>query len=308
MTSTSSTFWTSSTSDQRDANASSVYTSARRRTGSSGVAYRPWTVLTTIGTPASRPTTRPYSPGFGLCVCSTVGRSRRRIRHSSVAARRSDHGLQPRVDAASGTCRTPRRSIAGDERSRRADPDGLASGGDDGVELRAEQQREAHVDRRQVSDAQRPRRQRRARLGSRPEELGHRDAGGVVDAVAAQHHAHGAGEDADVEGERCVVHVPDVHGQPVVPPRRVAPVHLGPAGDARPDLQPAGLGVVVPGEVRHRQGPRPDERHLAAHHVEQRRQLVEARRPQEPADPGQRAPCRAADRPRRGEPVASCGT
>ena len=129
--------------------------------GSSGVAYRPWTVLTTIGTPARRPTTRPYSPGFGLCVCSTVGRSRRRIRHSSRAARRSDHGFQPRVDAASGTWRTPRCSIVGDERARRADPDGLTAGGDDGVELRSEEQRQAHVDRRQVGDAQRPRRQRR---------------------------------------------------------------------------------------------------------------------------------------------------
>ncbi len=112
ITSTSSTFWTNSTSDQHAANASSEYTSARRRSRSCGVTYRPWTVLTTIGTPARRPTTRPYTPGLGLCVCSTVGRSRRKIRHSSVAARTSAHGFQSRVDAASVTCRTPCRSIA----------------------------------------------------------------------------------------------------------------------------------------------------------------------------------------------------
>ena len=228
MSSTSSTFWTSSTSDQREANASSAYTTARRASGSSGVAYRPWTVLTTIGTPARRPTTRPYSPGFGLCVCSTVGRSRRRIRHSSPAARRSDHGFQPRVDAASGTCRTPAPLELGDERPGRADPDGLTAGGDDGVELRAEQQRQAHVDGRQVGDAQRP---PGAPTGSvaGSVELGHRDAGRVVDAVAAQDHADGAGEDAGVEGQRRVVHVPDVQGQPFVPCRSCCARSPGPS-------------------------------------------------------------------------------
>ena len=34
-------------------------TAMRRGQESSGVAHRPWTVLTTTGTPASRPTTRP---------------------------------------------------------------------------------------------------------------------------------------------------------------------------------------------------------------------------------------------------------
>ena len=248
ISSTSSTFWTSSTSDQREANASSAYTTARRVSGSSGVAYRPWTVLTTIGTPARRPTTRPYSPGFGLCVCSTVGRSRRRIRHSS----RAGAEVGPRVPAA---CRCDERDVPhaapldlGDERPRRADPDGLTTGGDDRVELRPEEQRQAHVDRRQVGDAQRPRRPRPA-ASPGPVELGHRDARGVVDAVAAEDHADGAGEDADVEAERRVVDVPDVEGQPFVPRRRVATVHLGPAGDARPHLQPAGLRVVVAVEV-----------------------------------------------------------
>ena len=146
-----------------------------------------------------------------------------------------------------------------DERPRRADPDGLTSGGDDCVELRVEEQRQTHVDRRQVSDAQRPRRQSRSGIGSGSQELRHRHAGGVVDAVTPQNHAHGAGEDAGVEGERRVVHVPDVHRQPVVPPRRVAPVDLGPPGDARADLQPASLGVVVPSEVHHRQRSGPDE-------------------------------------------------
>ena len=182
--------------------------------------------------------------------------------------------------------RTPRCSIAGDERPGRADPDGLAAGRDDGVELRLQQQRQAHVDRRHVGDAQRAFRQRR-RSGRRSDELGHRHARRVVDTAAAQHHADGAGEDAHVEGERRVVDVPDVHGQPFVPRRRVATVHLGPPGDAGPDLQPAGLGVVVPREVRHRKGPGADEGHVAAHHVDERRQLVEARRPQHPADAGQ---------------------
>ena len=174
----------------------------------------------------------------------------------------------------------------GDEPARRADADGLTAGVDHRVELRPEQQRQAHVDRRQVGDAQRPH-WCHDRGVAWPLELGHRDARRVVDALAAQDHADGVGEDAGVEGQRRVVDVPDVEGQAFVPRRRVATVHLGPAGDARPNLQPAGLFVAVPVEVAHRQRPRPDERHLAAHDVDERRQLVETRRPQESADPGE---------------------
>ena len=71
------------------------------RSGRRSVAYSPWTVLTTIGTRASRPTTRPYRPGFGLCVCSTSTCSRRRMRQSSRAARTSAAGSIARVDDAS---------------------------------------------------------------------------------------------------------------------------------------------------------------------------------------------------------------
>ena len=93
---------------ERPTSASANASRRRRRravgpAGSSGVAYSPWTVLTTTGTPASRPTTRPYRPGFGLWVCSTVGRSRRSTRHSSAAARTSADGLQPRVDVGRAT-------------------------------------------------------------------------------------------------------------------------------------------------------------------------------------------------------------
>ncbi len=53
-----------------------------------------------------------------------------------------------------------------------------------------------------------------------------------------------------------------------------------------PHLQPAGLDVVVPREVGHRQRPRSDEGHVTAHDVDERRQLVEARRSQQPAHAG----------------------
>ena len=240
--------------------------------------------------------TRPYSPGFGLCVCSTVGRSRRRIRHSSAAARRSDHGLQPRVDAASGTWRTPRCSIAATNgpgalipmasppaattasscasRSsarlmstvvRWATRSGRAGSAGGGSAVRA--RRTPSSSRPGAWSTPSPRRTMptvRARMRTSRAS----DAWSTYQTSMASRSSH---------------------------PRRVAPVHLGPAGDARPDLQPAGLGVVVPGQVRHRQRPRPDERHVAAHHVER---ASAARRGSSPAGTG---------RPGSGAPTSCCG-
>ena len=172
--------------------------------------------------------------------------------------------------------------------ARRADPDGLTAGVEHGVELRPEQQRQAHVDRREVGDAQRPDWcHDRGVAGPRNSVIV--TPGVVVDALAAHDHADGVGQDPQVEDGTTVVDVPDVEREPLVPRRRVAPVHLCPAGDARPNLQAAGLPVAVAGEVLHRQRPRADEAHLAGHHVDERRQLVEARRPQESAEPGERS-------------------
>ena len=84
-------------------------------------------MFTTIGTPARRPTTRPYRPGLGLWVWSTSTRSRRRIRHSSRTARRSASTSIPRVDDPSGKWRMPARFEPLDPRPGSADPDRVAA-------------------------------------------------------------------------------------------------------------------------------------------------------------------------------------
>ncbi len=84
-----------------------------------------------------------------------------------------------------------------------------------------------------------------------------------------------------------MVDVPDVEGEALLPADLVAPVHLGPAGEAGPDGVAAVLGGRVAADVRHRQGPGPDEAHLASEHVPQLGQLVEAERPEEPAQSGE---------------------
>ena len=74
-----------------------------------------------------------------------------------------------------------------------------------------------------------------------PHELIHGGAAGLRDAFAAQHLADGHQDDADVQPERPVIHVPDIQLKTLIPSQRVAAVHLRPAGDAGRQLMPAGL-------------------------------------------------------------------
>ena len=50
-----------------------------------------------------------------------------------------------------------------------------------------------------------------------------------ADAAPADDRSDRAGENLEVEAKRQVIHVPDIHGQPLVPREGVAPVHLGQA-------------------------------------------------------------------------------
>src|SRR4029453_11709378 len=109
--------------------------------------------------------------------------------------------------------------------------------------------------------------------------------GGVAlgaDALSPRHAGDRVAQDAQVEAERLVVDVPDVHVELLVPRERVPAVGLGPAGDAGADLVAAGVLGGVAGEIAHGQWPRSDEAHVAAYDVEQRRQLVEARGAEHP--------------------------
>ena len=94
-------------------------------------------------------------------------------------------------------------------------------------------------------------------------------------------------EDLAVEAKGPVVDVPDVQRELVVPRERVAAVDLRPARDPRPHLVPPLLLGCVEIEVLHQQRARADEAHLAREHVEQLRELVEARAPEEPPERGE---------------------
>ena len=70
---------------------------------------------------------------------------------------------------------------------------------------------------------------------------------------------------------------------------RVAAAQLGPAGDARPQQMAPGVVRVLAlqlGDHLGPLGPRADQRHVAADHVPQLRQLVDVGPAQEPADLG----------------------
>ena len=93
-------------------------------------------------------------------------------------------------------------------------------------------------------------------------------------------------QDAQVEPERTVVHVPDVERELLVPGQRVAPVHLAPARDTRPDLVATHLLGRVARQVLGKERARTDEAHVAGDHIEELGELIEARTPQEAAQSG----------------------
>src|SRR4029079_4533993 len=83
--------------------------------------------------------------------------------------------------------------------------------------------------------------------------------------------------------------VPDVELDPVIPGEGRATVHLGEAGEARANLEPAALAIRVPVDLVAQCGPRPDHGHVAPEHVPELRQLVHGEAPQDAADA--RDPC-----------------
>ena len=125
---------------------------------------------------------------------------------------------------------------------------------------------------------------RRGRGAAVPELLGHHPL--LHD---AQHHVLDRGDDdRDVERERPVLDVEDVEALVRVERRVVAGLDLPQAGDARRHRLAGEQILVELGDLRRQRRPRADEAHLAAQHVEQVRQLVDARGLEEAADP--RAP------------------
>lgn len=95
---------------------------------------------------------------------------------------------------------------------------------------------------------------------------------------AAEDHRHGLEQDLEIEPQRPLAHVRQIERADLFErPDVAAAAHLPQAGQAGQHVE---LLVVVGrerGHLRGKRGARPDQGHLAAHHVEQLRQLVQAR-------------------------------
>ena len=109
--------------------------------------------------------------------------------------------------------------------------------------------------------------------------------------LAGDRQVQRAPQDAQVDREAGVAQVPGIEGDPLVDAQPIAAVDLRPAGDA--GRKRDRLGDPLP-QVARREGPRADERHLAAQHVDELRQLVEPRAPQDAPD--RRGPCAVRER------------
>ena len=97
-----------------------------------------------------------------------------------------------------------------------------------------------------------------------------------TDIVAADDLPDGLNEDLEVEPQRLMIDVPHVESELVLPRDGIPAADLGETGDPGPDLVAASLlwGVAV--EITHQEGTRPDEAHVALHHVPEPGELVKA--------------------------------
>ena len=94
-------------------------------------------------------------------------------------------------------------------------------------------------------------------------------------------------DDPQVQPQRAALDVLHVQAQPGAPAHGVAAGDLGQPGDARTYVEPAAFVRGVPEVVLPQQRPRADDAHVAAQDVDQLRDLVQAQRAQQPAQPGE---------------------
>src|SRR5438094_653777 len=121
---------------------------------------------------------------------------------------------------------------------------------------------------------------------------------------AAEEGARRAQQDLQVDERRPVLDVPQVELDPLGPGEPRPAVDLRPARDARPDVEPVTLPLVVLVDLITERRPRPDDRHVAAHNVPELWQLVQRQPAQDPA--GTRDPRVAAvDRVPGAEPLGA---
>src|SRR3546814_4234702 len=80
--------------------------------------------------------------------------------------------------------------------------------------------------------------------------------------------------------------IPEVERELLIPGKRVAAVHLRPAGDPRAHFMPPRLLQAVKRQIFHQKGARPDQAHIALEHAPEARQFIQAGRTKEAAKDG----------------------
>src|SRR3546814_6251309 len=77
--------------------------------------------------------------------------------------------------------------------------------------------------------------------------------------------------------------IPEGERELLIPGKRVAAVHLRPAGDPRAHFMPPRLLQAVKRQIFHQKGERPDQAHIALEHAPEARQIIQAGRTKEAA-------------------------
>src|SRR5438876_3260739 len=121
---------------------------------------------------------------------------------------------------------------------------------------------------------------------------------GSDSAFASHHDGDRAQQNLEIEAQRPVVHVEEVHLHPPLEVHGVAPTDLPEAGDPGSHGEAPALGALDLTRLVHRQWPGPHQAHLPLEDIEELGQLIKGELPQEPADSGEpRVTRRLEDRP-----------
>ena len=81
----------------------------------------------------------------------------------------------------------------------------------------------------------------------------------------------GQEQDFYIEPKTLILDVPHVQAEFFLPTDRASAIDLSPAGDAWPDVVPAGLLTVIQGKIFHQQWTWPDQAHFASQNIEEAR-------------------------------------
>ena len=242
------------------------------------------------------------------------GARRRRLRHARRRSRATSTSRAPRSPITSTGSRPPGSS------ARRLDPDDRRVRRleltEAGTELHAPPARSG--DRASAARAGRDRAGRHGRARPLPRDRSRRTSPHPPRSVCPMHPEAGRDERPQVQRHRTVGDPLEVVRELLGHRGLVAAPHLREAGQPGPHHEPLPVGgqlVRELGEEPRPDRPRPDERHLAAQHVPELRDLVELRRLQPAPDPrvlelgpADELLAEVGPEPRLGIAASACGT